>query len=82
MNRIGGIGRVHVARWGDGSEHVHFWFLARPAGLPQLRGALLALWNDLLPPIPDDELRANLRTVATALAAEGGSAVGLGQAAV
>ena len=25
---VGEIGRVHVCRWGDGSEHLHWWFLA------------------------------------------------------
>ncbi len=26
------VGRVHVNRWGDGGEHFHVWFLARPRG--------------------------------------------------
>ena len=34
---IGEIGRVHVCRWGDGSEHLHWWVIARPARLPQVR---------------------------------------------
>ena len=34
------VGRVHVCRWGDGGEHLHFWFLARPARLPQVVGQL------------------------------------------
>ena len=28
---VGDIGNVHVCRWGDGSEHFHMWFMARPA---------------------------------------------------
>lgn len=71
---VGGIGRVHVNRWGDGSEHFHVWFLARPAGMWQMRGAMLAVWDDILPPIPEDEWRGNLRTVAQALAEGGGEA--------
>ena len=45
----------------------------------QMRGAMLAIWDDLLPPLPDDELAANLRTVAAALAEGGGDAVGAGK---
>lgn len=78
IGRIPGVGRTHVNRWGDGSEHFHMWFLARPMGMMQLRGAMLAVWDDLLPHIPDEELRANMRTVATALAEGGGKAVGAG----
>jgi hypothetical protein len=67
ISRIEGIGRVHFHRYGDGSEHFHLWFLARPLGMMQLRGPMLAVWDDLLPHLPDDELRANVHTVATAL---------------
>jgi diadenosine tetraphosphate (Ap4A) HIT family hydrolase len=66
------VGRVHVNRWGDGSEHFHIWFLARPLGMWQMRGAMLAVWDDLLPPVPSDEWRASLRQIATALAENGG----------
>jgi diadenosine tetraphosphate (Ap4A) HIT family hydrolase len=69
------VGRVHVNRWGDGSEHFHVWFLARPKGMWQLRGALLAAWDDLLPKVPQDEWDENRRRVAAALAAEGGDAL-------
>ena len=30
---VGGIGRVHVCRWGDGGAHFHVWFIARPERL-------------------------------------------------
>ena len=69
------VGRVHVNRWGDGSEHFHVWFLPRPLGMWQMRGAMLAIWDDLLPPIPRDEWLANRRAVARALAAEDGEVV-------
>ena len=69
------VGRVHVNRWGDGSEHFHVWFLARPKGMWQLRGALLAAWDDLLPKVPQDEWDENRRRVAAALAGEGGNAL-------
>jgi diadenosine tetraphosphate (Ap4A) HIT family hydrolase len=68
------VGRVHVARWGDGSYHAHVWFLARPRGMWQMRGAMLAIWDDLLPRMPEDEWLANRRAVAAALAAQEGMA--------
>lgn len=50
---VGEIGRVHVCRWGDGSAHFHVWFMARPARVPQVRGAFAAIWDDILPPLPE-----------------------------
>jgi hypothetical protein len=64
---IGDIGNVHVCRWGDGSEHCHVWFMARPARIPQLIGSLAAIWDDVLPPLPEDVRRANLEIVAREL---------------
>ena len=75
VGEIEGVGRCHFARWGDGSEHFHMWFLARPLGMMQMRGAMLAVWDDLLPRVPDEEAAANRRTVAHALAAGGGEAL-------
>jgi diadenosine tetraphosphate (Ap4A) HIT family hydrolase len=43
------IPRIQVARWGDGSEHLHWWLYARPTGQLQLRGTFLSHWDDLLP---------------------------------
>lgn len=65
---LDGVGRVHLDRWGDGAAHLHWWFLARPAGMLQLRGSLLPLWLDVLPPLPEDLWRADLERIATALA--------------
>jgi hypothetical protein len=78
IRRIPGVGRTHFNRWGDGSEHFHIWFLARPLGMMQLRGAMIAAWDDLLPQIPDDEFTANARTVAAALAETSGGPLGKG----
>lgn len=64
---LDGVERVHVIRWGDGAAHLHWWFLARPAGLLQLRGSLLGLWLDVLPPLPEDAWKADLERVRTAL---------------
>ena len=71
---VGEIGRVHVCRWGDGSFHLHWWFLARPARLPQLIGSFAAIWDDVLPPTPEPIWRENLAAVARALAGDGGTA--------
>jgi hypothetical protein len=62
------IARAHVSRWGDGGAHLHLFFLARPAGFSQLRGTCLAIWDDLLPPVPDDQRDQDAATVGQALA--------------
>ncbi|GAA1616644.1 hypothetical protein [Kribbella karoonensis] len=69
------VARTHFNRWGDGSEHFHLWFLARPLGMMQLRGAMIALWDEMLPAVPADEFTANVNQVAAALAQGGGEAV-------
>ena len=45
MERLPNVGRVHVARWGDGSEHLHVWFVARTARFPQIMGSLAVEWE-------------------------------------
>jgi len=67
VRRVEHVGRVHVCRWGDGSAHLHYWFMARPARMPQLAGSFAAIWDDILPPTPDDVWRENLRILASAL---------------
>ena len=61
VRSVPGVGRVHVCRWGDGSEHLHWWFIARPARLPQLAGSFAAIWDDILPPTPLPVWHENLR---------------------
>jgi diadenosine tetraphosphate (Ap4A) HIT family hydrolase len=63
----GDIGRVHIGRWGEGSEHLHWWFLARPARMRQLSDSFAAIWDDVLPPVPEDVWRASLEKVVAAL---------------
>lgn len=72
VRSLDGVARVHVNRWGDGSAHLHMWFLARPYGRLQLRGTFLSLWDDILPPIPASQWRENLALVAAWLAEFGG----------
>jgi diadenosine tetraphosphate (Ap4A) HIT family hydrolase len=69
VRSVGEIARVHVCRWGDGSEHLHWWFMARPARMPQLLGSFAAIWDDILPPTPADVWRGNMAAVAAAMAA-------------
>ena len=69
VRSVGEIGRVHVCRWGDGGEHLHWWFIARPARIPQLIGSFGAIWDDVLPPTPEDVWRSNLAAVVAALEA-------------
>ncbi|TCN40773.1 hypothetical protein EV644_10555 [Kribbella orskensis] len=77
IRRIDSVGRTHFNRWGDGSEHFHLWFLARPLGMMQLRGAMIAAWDDMLPKLPEDEFAANVSLVAAALWENGGEALSL-----
>src|SRR6185503_536506 len=72
IRSLDGVARVHVNRWGDGSAHLHLWFLARPYGRLQLRGTFLSLWDDILPPIAEPQWRENLALVAAWLAEFGG----------
>ncbi|MEO7804931.1 MAG: hypothetical protein ABIS18_11690 [Actinomycetota bacterium] len=67
VRSVGEIGRVHVCRWGDGSEHLHWWFIARPTRVPQLLGSFAAVWDEVLPPTPDDVWNANLEAVVRTL---------------
>jgi len=69
LSSLGGIARVHVMRVGDGAEHLHWWFMARPLGLLQARGSFAVEWDDVLPPRPQDEWQADLQRVAAAMRA-------------
>lgn len=71
--QIPGVGRVHVNKWGDGAAHLHLVFLTRPAGLLQLRGSWLPMWEEMLPRMPAGAAEAALRTVAGALAKTSGT---------
>jgi diadenosine tetraphosphate (Ap4A) HIT family hydrolase len=64
---LGGVGRVHLYRWGDGGSHFHVWFIPRPLGMLEAQGMMLPLWEDVLPNRPDDELREASQRVAAAM---------------
>ncbi len=75
------VARAHVSKWGDGAEHLHVFFYARPAGMRQMFGAFMQLWDDLLPDVPVAERDADARSVAESLVASyGGEVVGVGPA--
>ncbi len=75
MGNLPNIGRVHVCKWGDGSSHLHVWFMARCERVPQVRGSFAAEWDDILPPTPEDVWRADLKYVADRLATHDGTAL-------
>jgi diadenosine tetraphosphate (Ap4A) HIT family hydrolase len=75
IQAVGGIGRVHVNRWGDGGSHLHLWFYGRPVGDTQMIGFCLPLWAMTLPPTQEEAWNRNLEVVARELARHGGRAV-------
>jgi diadenosine tetraphosphate (Ap4A) HIT family hydrolase len=64
---LGNVARVHLYRWGDGGAHFHVWFLPRPLGMVEASGMMLPLWEDVLPNVTDEELRATAERVAAAM---------------
>jgi hypothetical protein len=75
IQAIGGMGRVHVARWGDGGSHFHMWLYGRPRGAGQMLGFCLPMWAEILPPTPEDLWQANMAVVAAELAKVSGTAI-------
>jgi len=67
VRSVDGVGLVHVLRYGEGSEHLHIWFMGRTAGMEQLRSSFAAIWHDVLPPTPEGIWRGNLALVVAAL---------------
>lgn len=72
IRSLEGVARVHVNRWGDGAAHLHVWFMARPYGRLQLRGTFLTMWEEILPPLPEEKWQENLALIAAWLAEFGG----------
>jgi hypothetical protein len=59
--------RLTRGGWGEGAEHLHWWFLGRPSGLRQLMSSFAAIWDDVLAPTPEEVWRENLDRVVAAL---------------
>ncbi len=73
ISSIETVGRVHIHRWGDGSEHFHVWFQGRPAGQLEMYGWGNVLWPQVLPPLASDTVSANhARIIAELTTAVGG----------
>jgi diadenosine tetraphosphate (Ap4A) HIT family hydrolase len=64
---LGDIARVHVYRWGDGGAHFHVWFVPRPLGMLEAVRYALPVWEDVMPPAPDEDLIRAGRAIAAAL---------------
>ena len=47
------VGRVQLAKYGDGGAHLHLLFFGRPARMLQLRGSPLLDWEENLPAVPE-----------------------------
>lgn len=76
VRRLPDVERCHVNKWGDGGAHLHVAFLGRPTGMLQLRGSNLALWDDMLPPLPAAAADEALHAVAAELATVRGAVRG------
>jgi hypothetical protein len=63
------VGRVQLAKYGDGGAHLHLFLFGRPARMLQLRGSPLIDWEENLPPVPLEVHRANAEHVARHLVA-------------
>lgn len=68
IEHLDNVGRVHVCRFGDGGAHLHWWFIARPARLPNIIGSMSVEWDEMLPPGPEEVWREDWTTVAHKLA--------------
>ena len=66
------VGRVQLAKYGDGGAHLHLFFFGRPARMLQFRGSPLLDWEENLPPVPLEVHRANAEAVAAHLMASVG----------
>jgi hypothetical protein len=58
------VGRVQLAKYGDGGAHLHLFFFGRPARALQFRGSPLLDWAENFPQIPLEVHRANAEAVA------------------
>ena len=65
------VARVHLGRWGEGAEHLHWWFIGRPRGFGQLRSSFAEIWDEVLPATPPEVWKDNLDRVVAALTVGG-----------
>lgn len=77
VEHVPSVGRVQVAKYGDGGAHLHLFFMGRPARILQFRGSPLLDWEENLPRVPLEVLQANARVVAERLVVHVGGRAGL-----
>lgn len=68
MEELPSVGRTHVQKIGDGGAHLHLFLMGRPARIPQFRGSPLLDWEENLPDVPAEVVRANATYVAARIA--------------
>lgn len=79
VEHLPSVGRAQLAKYGDGGAHLHLLFCGRPARILQFRGSPLLDWEENLPRVPLEVLRANARVVAERMVVHvGGRAGSLG----
>jgi diadenosine tetraphosphate (Ap4A) HIT family hydrolase len=64
---VEGVERVHILRYGEGSAHLHWWFMARQTGLRQTASGFAMIWDDVLPPTRVDVHSASTATIIAAM---------------
>ena len=64
LDRDPDVARVHLYRWGDGGAHFHVWLVPRPLGMIEAAGAMLPLWEAVLPNVLDAQCRAAAEQIA------------------
>ena len=67
IEELPSVGRMQLAKYGDGGAHLHLFFFGRPDRMLQLRGSTLIDWEENLPTVPLEVLRANAAFVAAQL---------------
>jgi hypothetical protein len=83
VEHVPSVGRVQLAKYGDGGAHLHLFFLGRPARMLQFRGSPLIDWEENLPRVPSEVLQTNARVVAERMVVHvGGRAGELGRGAL
>ncbi|EWT03047.1 hypothetical protein N865_03800 [Intrasporangium oryzae NRRL B-24470] len=76
VEHLPSVGRVQVAKYGDGGAHLHLFFMGRPARMLQFRGSPLIDWEENLPRIPLEVHQANAQVVAERLVVHVGGRAG------
>lgn len=68
VEAVPSVGRVQLAKYGDGGAHLHLFLFGRPARMLQLRGSPMLDWEENLPAVPPDVRERNAAYVAQQVA--------------